>query len=118
VTGFERRSLELKTPRYLSREEKEGLVRRLEAGERIAALAAETGHYALRITALQHYSITALQHYSITALQHYSITALRGRHINCTIAQSTACARLPQPEPPLPPHAAPSASWKHDLPRV
>ena len=33
----------MKTPRYLSREEKEGLVRRLEAGERIAALAAETG---------------------------------------------------------------------------
>jgi putative transposase len=33
----------LKTPRYLSREEKEGLVRRLEAGERLAALAAETG---------------------------------------------------------------------------
>jgi hypothetical protein len=30
-------------PRYLSREEKEGLVRRLEAGERIAAMAAETG---------------------------------------------------------------------------
>jgi len=33
----------LKMPRYLSREEKEGLVRRLEAGERIAAMAAETG---------------------------------------------------------------------------
>jgi hypothetical protein len=43
VTGFVRRSLELKTPRFLSREEKEVLVRRLEAGERIAALAAETG---------------------------------------------------------------------------
>jgi transposase len=33
----------MRTPRLLSREEKEGLIRRMEAGERIAALARETG---------------------------------------------------------------------------
>jgi len=33
----------MRSPRLLSREEKEALVRRLEAGERVAALAAETG---------------------------------------------------------------------------
>jgi hypothetical protein len=33
VTGFARRSLELKTARFSSREEKEAPVRRLEAGE-------------------------------------------------------------------------------------
>jgi hypothetical protein len=38
--GSARRSLEMRSPRLLSREEKEALVRRLEAGERVAALAA------------------------------------------------------------------------------
>ena len=33
----------MRTPRLLSREEKEGLVRRMEAGERVGALARETG---------------------------------------------------------------------------
>jgi hypothetical protein len=33
----------MRSPRPLSTQEKEALVRRLEAGERVAALAAETG---------------------------------------------------------------------------
>jgi transposase-like protein len=33
----------MRSPRLLSTEEKEGLVRRMEAGERVGALARETG---------------------------------------------------------------------------